>query len=211
MRAITVWLTSSQEFFQHLGWLGVLAYAVCMAIAGLFSSPLSPFAITAGMFFGFGRGFIAVQLGTMLSSAVNFLVARYIARDFVYRRLAAFPKFQAIDAAVGREGWKIVALIRFIPMPFGLANYAFGLTAVRFWPYVFATAFPIIIGNCFFVWVGVTTQAGIAATTGAGHQRHPMEWVMMGLAGVATLVAMVFVTRVAKKAVAQRDQSLVAE
>jgi uncharacterized membrane protein YdjX (TVP38/TMEM64 family) len=211
MKLLTSWLASSQDFFHSLGPLGFLVFAAAMAVCGLASVPLSPFAITAGLLFGFGEGFVTVQLGTTLSAAVNFLISRHVARGFVQQKLATHPKFVAIDSAVGREGWKIVALLRFVPMPFGLVNYAFGLTAVPFFSYLLASFFPIILGNVFFVWMGTTAQAGLEAATGAGRQRHPLEIAMMGLGVLAAFTAMVVVTRIARQAVAQRDETLAAE
>lgn len=211
MKQLTEWLASSQEFFHGLGAFGIFAYALTMTLAGLASLPLSPLAITGGLVFGFGKGFLTVQLGTALSAAVNFLVSRHLARGYVQAKLAGHAKFKAIDSAVGREGWKIVAILRFVPMPFGLVNYAFGLTAVRFWPYLVATFFPIILGNAFFVWMGTTAEAGISAATGVGRQRHPLEFGMMGLGVLAAFTAMVVVTRIARQAVAQRDETLLAK
>ncbi|MEQ1861561.1 MAG: VTT domain-containing protein [Chthoniobacteraceae bacterium] len=208
MKLLTDWLASSQDYFQNLGWIGVVAFAAMMALAGMAAVPMSPFAITAALCFGFGRGFVAVQLGTMLSAAVNFLVSRHLARARVQKRLAANGKFRAIDAAVGREGWKIVALIRFVPLPFGMVNYAFGLTAVRFWPYILATAVPILLPNAFFVWLGTTAQIGLEVATGTGRQRHPLEIGMMGLGVLAALAVLTYVTKIARRAIAQRDETL---
>ena len=134
MSSLLHWLTSSQDYFQQRGWLGVLLFVCGMVAVQLFLTPMSPVAITAGLFFGMGRGWVAVTLGTGIGAAVNFLISRYLARKAISRRLAHNEKFCLIDAAIGREGWKIVALLRFVPMPFGLANYAYGLTAIRFWP-----------------------------------------------------------------------------
>ncbi len=211
MKFVTAWLASSQEFFQHLGWLGMLLFALSMPIAGLAALPMSPFAITAGLIFGFGRGFLVVQLGTMMSAAVNFFISRHLARNFVQKKLATHPKFCAIDSAVGREGGKIVALLRFVPLPFGLMNYALGLTAIPFWPYLISTSLPIILGNSFFVWVGTTTQAGLEAASGAGRPRHPIEIGLMVLSVLAAFAALTYVTKVARQAIAQRDETLGAE
>jgi len=209
MKLLTGWLFSSQEFFHNLGWLGMLAYAGAMGLAGLASVPLSPFAITAGLVFGFGKGLLTVQAGTVLSAALNFLVSRHVARGFVQRKLAGHPKFRAIDIAVGREGWKIVALMRFVPMPFGLMNYLFGLTAIPFWPYLVATAFPIILGNVLFVWSGATAaEAGLAAASGQAQAAHPLKIAMMVLGILAAFAATTYVARIARKAVAQRDETL---
>lgn len=208
MKLLTAWLASSQEFFQQLGWVGMIAFAVTMAVAGLASIPLSAFAITAGLVFGFGRGLLTVQLGTLLCAAVNFLISRHVARSIVQRKLATHPKFRAIDAAVGREGWKIVALMRFVPVPFGFMNYAFGLTCIPFWPYLAATALPIVLGNSFFVWVGTTANAGIEAATGAGRARHPLEVAMMVLGILAAFAVLSYITKIARRAVAERDETL---
>jgi uncharacterized membrane protein YdjX (TVP38/TMEM64 family) len=66
-----------------------------------------------------------------LGATLAFLIGRYFARQWVAARLANYPKFKAVDEAVAREGWKIVALTRLSPVfPFSLLNYAFGLTNV---------------------------------------------------------------------------------
>ncbi|HET6408404.1 MAG TPA: hypothetical protein VFG14_11030, partial [Chthoniobacteraceae bacterium] len=52
MRLITDWLASSEQFFQQLGWLGLLVFAFAMALAALVMAPLSVFAIAAGIIFG---------------------------------------------------------------------------------------------------------------------------------------------------------------
>ncbi|MEI9895614.1 MAG: VTT domain-containing protein [Chthoniobacter sp.] len=129
---------------------------------------------------------------------MNFLLARYVARTAVTRYLAHHEKFRLIDAAIGREGGKIIALLRLCPIPFGLANYCYGLTAVRFWPYTIATFLAIIPANCFFVWIGASAHEGLAAATGNGRPHHPGEYVLLGVGLVAGLCALNYIARVAK-------------
>jgi uncharacterized membrane protein YdjX (TVP38/TMEM64 family) len=201
MSRLIEWLNASQQWFQDLGWLGVLAYAGLIVLVQMGMAPLSPFAVACGVFFGFGRGLLAVELGTTLGAALNFWISRHVARGAVASRLARNEKFRLIDEAIGREGWKIIALLRFCPVPFGLANYCYGLTAVRFWPYLLATIVAIVPGNCFFVWIGASAQVGLEALTGTGRPRHPFEYVLMGVGLMAAFVALVYVTRLARAAV----------
>jgi uncharacterized membrane protein YdjX (TVP38/TMEM64 family) len=168
--------------------------------------PLAVFAVAAGALFGFWKGLIAVTLGTNIGAIVNFLLSRYIARGAVARYLAHHEKFRVIDAAVGREGGKIVALLRLCPLPFGLANYCYGLTAVRFAPYSLATFLAIIPGNCFFVWAGASAHEGLAAVAGTGRPRHPAEYVLLGVGLVAAFCALAYITKVAKTALARTEQ-----
>ena len=204
MSALLNWLTSSQDYFRHLGWLGVLAFAGCIVLVQMIPAPLplSLMAMSGGLIFGMGGGWVAITIGTALGAAVNFLVARHVARDAFARRLAKNEKFRLIDTAIGREGWKIVALLRFVPMPFGLANYAYGITAISFWPYLFATVCAIIPANTFLVWLGATAHAGLAAATGAERPRHPGEYVLLGVGIVCAFLALRHITKVARAAVA---------
>ena len=208
MNAFTRWLAESEQFFHHLGWAGVLVYAGVIVLAGFVSAPLSPLAVGAGVLFGLGRGIFAVELGTALSASANFLVSRYIARGLVHRRVQRDERFRLIDEAIGREGWKIIALLRFVLMPFGFANYLYGLTAIPFWPYLLATFVAIIPANVALSWLGATAHVGLAAATGAGRPRHPMEYVFLAVGLCAAIAALMYVSKVARLALAKRTAHL---
>ena len=122
MSSLLHWLISSQDYFIQRGWLGVLLFAGGIVLAQMFIAPMSPVAIAAGFGLGFGRGWVAITIGTGIGAAVNFLISRYLVRGALARRLEKNEKFRLIDAAIAREGWKIVMMLRFVPMPFGLAN-----------------------------------------------------------------------------------------
>ena len=206
MHRLTDLLLSSHEKFQQLGWLGVLAYAAAIVVLQMVFVPLAPFAVAAGVGFGFLKGFIAITLGTNGGAAVNFVISRHLARNAVQRWLGHHEKFRLIDSAVGREGWKIIALLRLCPIPFGIANYAYGLTAIGFWPYFLATFFAIIPANCFFVWIGTSAHHGLAAATGAEHAKHPGEYVFLAVGLVAAFFVLRHITKLAKAAVAKVEQ-----
>src|SRR5204862_6765127 len=121
--------------------------------------------------FGFWRGFIALSIGTAMAAVLNFLISRYLLRGPIERRLAKNEKFRLIDAAIGREGWKIVALLRFVPMPFGVANYAYGLTAIPLLPYTLATIVAVIPANIVITWFGMAAKQGVVAASGTGHTK----------------------------------------
>ena len=195
------WLTESQHYFQSLGIWGIFLFAALCVGVQLCMSPLAPLAVAAGMFFGFWGGLGAVELGTGGGIVLNFLLARYIARNAIAHRLAKNEKFRVIDSAIGREGGKIIFLLRFCPIPFGLSNFCYGLTAVRFWPYLLASVAGIIPGNVFFTWVGATAESSLEDALHQ-HHTHPFQYLMMFLALVGGVSALTYVSRVAKAAVA---------
>ena len=126
-------------------------------------------------------------------------MGRYLARGWVSKQLEGKPKFQAIDEAVAREGWKIVGLTRLSPIfPFNLLNYGLGLTQVSLRDYFFPTWIGIIPGTILYVYLG--SLASDFATLGAGERsRTPAEWAFYGIGLVATAAVTWYVTRVAKK------------
>ncbi len=200
------YLNSWHDSLQSYGWWGVWAYALGLIVLQMALVPLAVFGLAAGAIFGFWKGVIAITIATNIGAIVNFLVSRYVARGTVTRYLAHHEKFRLIDAAIGREGGKIVALLRVCPLPFGLANYCYGLTSVRFGPYALATFLAIIPANCFFVWLGASAHEGLAALTGASRPRHPGEYVFLGAGLVAAFCALTYITRVAKAALAKSDR-----
>ena len=201
MTALTQKILEWQSFFQGLGWLGVLTYALVIVAAQLLCAPLSPVAVAGGLIFGLGRGFAAITLGTGLGAVVNFLLSRHFARATIQRWLAHHEKFKLIDAAIGREGWKIIALLRFCPIPFGLANYCYGLTAVRFGPYLVATIFAVMPANFFFSWFGASSHDALAAVGGTGQAAQPGRWVFTVVGLVAFFCALTYVAKIARAAV----------
>ncbi len=206
MSALINWLIASQQFFHNMGWLGLLAFAGIGLVVNLCLAPMSPVAIAGGFIFGFGEGLIAIWLGTTAGIVVNFLIARYIARDAIAHRFGKNEKFRLIDEAIGREGGKIVLLLRLCPIPFGLSNFCYGLTAVRFWPYFFASVVGIIPGNLFFTWLGSTAHESLAAVLDSHRARHPIEYVMMFTGLIAGFAALTYITRIARAAVANRQE-----
>jgi uncharacterized membrane protein YdjX (TVP38/TMEM64 family) len=157
----------------------------------------------AGAVFGLVTGTIAVSIGATLGATAAFLVGRHLARDAVARRLEAYPAFAAIDAAVAREGWKIVGLTRLSPVfPFVLLNYAFGLTRVPLRQYVLASWIGMLPGIVTYVYLG--SVAGNLAGLSPGRARTPAEWGLSLIGLAATLAVTLHVTRLARGALRRR-------
>jgi uncharacterized membrane protein YdjX (TVP38/TMEM64 family) len=195
------WLESWQATLVGLGWTGLFAFAVLFAATQMAAViPGSPLGMAAGFFFGFFKGWIAVTIGVAIASSVNFLISRHIAREAVARRLENNAKFRVIDSAIGRGGWKIVALLRFVPIPFGIANYAYGITPVRFWPYFGATMLATIPANMLFVSMGATFQGSLATLFSKDRPHSPLEFILPVAGLVAAVLAFRYITKLANAA-----------
>ena len=129
-----------------------LIYLAVWTVGPLFLPGL-PITLAGGVLFGPVWGVVYTSIGSTCGAGLVFLVARYLARDWVARKLAG-TRLMSLDDKVARHGWKIVAVSRLVPVfSFSLLNYAFGLTRISFWPYLAATfvgMLPLTIAYVYF-------------------------------------------------------------
>ena len=192
------WIKAFGEWSAQLGLTGALIYGVVFGIAAILMVPCLPLTIFAGFAFGMFSGLVAVWIGIGIGAAFGFLFARYVARVVVAQKLAQNSRFRAIDSAIAKEGWKIVGLLRLCPVPFGITNYLYGLTAISFWPYMAATMIGLLPPNIAFVYLGAFGKRTLDGP------RHPLEYVLGALAFLALLGVMIILRRIAQRATASQ-------
>jgi len=191
------------HWVEGLGFWGPVAFILGYAVATVAFVPGSLLTLAAGAIFGLVKGTIYTLVGATLGAAAAFLVARYLARRRVERKIAGNARFAAIDRAVGREGFKIVALLRLSPVfPFNLLNYALGLTKVTFLQYL-AASIAMLPGTLLYVYYGKAAGSLAALAGGAKTEKSLGSYIVLGLGLVATVVVTAFVTRLAGKALRQ--------
>jgi uncharacterized membrane protein YdjX (TVP38/TMEM64 family) len=191
---LSEWLPAFISWIDSLGPWAVVIFGAAYVLGTVLLAPGSAMSIAAGLCFG-GWAIPVVLVAATAGASLAFLIARHLARDMVARLIEERPNLKAVDKAVDEETWKVVVLLRLSPaVPFNLQNYAFGLTSVRFWPYVAATFAGIIPGTVLYVFLGMIGRA--AATNGAGGL---LRWLLFGAGLAATLAVAVILTRKAKE------------
>ena len=187
--------------FRGSAW-GPVAFAAVYALACLVL-PGSLITLAAGTLFGVVVGTAVVSLSSVTGASLAFWLGRTLARGLVEKPLAGNPRFRALDQAVAAGGFKIVLLTRLSPLfPFTLLNYAFGLTKVRFRDYVLASWIGMLPGTVMYVYLGSVAE-NLASVFAGGSEKTPEEWALIGLGLAATVAVTVYVTVVAKRALAR--------
>lgn len=188
------------SYIAGLGALGPVVFIAGYALATVAFVPGSLLTLAAGAIFGLPTGVALVFVGATLGGTLAFLVARYLARGAVERRLAGNARFAAVDRAIGGDGRRIVFLLRLSPaFPFTLLNYALGLTRVRLRDYVVASA-GMLPGTVLFVYYGKLAGDVAALAGGVQAPRTTSYYVLLGAGLVATLLVTTLVTRLARRA-----------
>ena len=196
------WLESFQGWVRGMGPAGMVLYGAVYVAAVLLFVPGIVLTLGAGFLFGLGRGILLVSAASTTAAALAFLIARYFARSSVEKLAQTSPRFEAIDRAIGKEGWKVVALLRLSPLvPFSLSNYLYGLTSIRFAPYVATSWAAMLPATVLYVYLGAAGR-----TIGEKTQRSPWEWALLGVGLAATAAVTVLLTRKAKKELASLER-----
>src|SRR5262249_58620238 len=101
-------------------------YIALYALATVALVPGAIFGLAGGVLFGAIWGSLWNLLGATLGATLAFLVAHYIAADWVARKAGGLLKrlIEGVDA----EGWRFVALVRLCPaFPVKLPHQALAL------------------------------------------------------------------------------------
>lgn len=198
-------LHNSLTGIQNLGLLGALAFILLYIMTTIALVPGSILTLSAGVIFGVAWGSFYVFLGAICGETLAFLIGRYLARDWVYRKIQGNQQFLAINKALKREGFKIILLTRLSPIfPFSLLNYAFGVTGVSLRDY-FLGSIGMIPMTITYVYFG--SVAGDLATIGENALANEgLRWAIRIFALLTAIAATVYLTRIARKAL---DESLI--
>jgi uncharacterized membrane protein YdjX (TVP38/TMEM64 family) len=196
------WLRDFNAWVAHMGLAGIFIFIGVYAAATLLLAPGAILTIGAGFAFGLWKGFLAVSAGATLGASLAFLVARFVARDKIQTIAQRNDKFRRIDTAIGKQGPRLIFLLRLSPLiPFNLSNYFYGLTGVKFWPYVLASWIGMMPGTFLYVYIGTAGQAAVSAAAGGEVvERGWQYWTFVSVGLATTVTVTVWVTKIARDA-----------
>ena len=146
---------------RDLGPWAPLIHVLLFAVGTVFFVPGAIFGLAGGALFGPLWGTLLNLAGGTLGATASFLVARYVAADWVRSKVGG--RLQRLVAGVEAEGWRFVAFVRLVPLfPFNLLNYALGLTQIPLAQYVLASLVCMAPGTLAYAWLGYAGREALA-------------------------------------------------
>lgn len=204
--AVLIYFDAHEQVLRLLKWFDAqgdwapMLVILIMAVVVVLVLPGVLFTTGAGFVFGVVEGSIVVVLGTTLGAALAFLIARHLfgqrARSFVM----AHAKLQVVSEELTPHGWKIVLLTRLIPFfPSKISNYFFGLTPFSLLGFVGGSLLGFTPYSVHNVYLG-SIAADITTLGARNLDRTPLEWALYGVGFIATVVAVIYLNRLARRA-----------
>lgn len=166
-------LVARLEAVRESSWAWPAMFGL-LALVGMIGAPITPLLLANGAIFGFLGGYVANLGALVLAGLGGFSIARLLGRDLfllVLRRTG----LERIEATLERHGFWSLVRIRFLPIPFGILNYASGLTAMPVGRFLGATSLTMVPVLAVYTYLGhalmgvaVEDKKGLLWTAGAG-------------------------------------------
>ncbi len=146
-------ITLVQTQLENAGAAAPLIFMLIYILSTVLFLPGSLLTLLGGALFGPVFGTFYSLTAATLGAMASFLIARYLASDWVEKKSAG--RIQQLIQGVNHEGWRFVAFTRLMPLfPFNLLNYALGLTRIRFSHYSIATYVFMLPGAIAYTYLG---------------------------------------------------------
>ena len=194
------WTTRLAERAREAGSVGVAIFFAAYVISTVAAVPGSILTLAAGFAYGPFWGLGLASPASVAGATCAFILGRTLLRDWAARQVGSAPKARAIDAAVEREGFKLVLLLRLSPLfPFNALNYLLSLSKVRLRDYVAASAIGMLPGTALYVYLGsLATTAAELSSVGEGG--GGVRTVVHSVGLLATVAVVIVASRAAKRA-----------
>ncbi len=154
-----------EAWIHDAGIIAPLLFVLIYAIATVLFLPGTVLTLAGGALFGPVLGTFYNLSGATLGATLAFLIARYLASDWVTQKTGGRVK-QLING-VEEEGWRFVAFVRLVPLfPFNVLNYALGLTRLRLAHYIIASFVFMLPGAAAYTYLGYAGREALAGGEG---------------------------------------------
>ena len=176
------WFTENETF-------GVVIFISLYIVFGIIALPASFHKYLAGVIYGFGPGIIIAWIGSMIGAIAPFFLGKKWMNPYARKTLENYPSLKGLEDEMTKRGVKVVALTRAsLVIPYGVLNYAYGATKLKFKDFIIGN-FAMIIPSIMYAWWGsqtIVTSDGIETAA-----KTPFDFFIVGLSVIITMVLIV--------------------
>lgn len=139
-------------YLQHYERESVLVYIGLQILQIVISVlPGQVFQMAAGYLYGFWWALLYAMIGAIIGTAITFMLAKALGRDFLHLFFGEEKMSYYIDRFNSKQGYMLVFLIYLIPgLPKDVVSYAAGASEIKFKPFIILSAvgrLPGMIGS----------------------------------------------------------------
>ena len=178
LKASQSWLLD-QQAQNKLLFLSVFACVYVVTTALSVPGAGTVLTLAAGALFGFFQGLVVVSFASTIGATIAFLIARYLARDFVQDRFS--NKLQKINEGFRKDGGFYLFTMRLVPLfPFFAVNLLMALTPIKTSTYYWVSQLGMLPGTAVYVNAG-TQLSSLESTSDIASPALIVSFVLLGV------------------------------
>jgi uncharacterized membrane protein YdjX (TVP38/TMEM64 family) len=180
--------------------VGIVIFVISFGILSCLLIPTSLLSVIGGVLFKpIYQSIVLSLLGSQVGIIISILTGKGLLRPYVLKLYGTNPKVKAVDAAIEKEGLKVVILLRLTPVfPFGVCNYILSGTCLSIMQIMIGSIIGNLPGsvlNCIFG--SLIGDLADAATQNKPQRIQALTWLFTG---VFSICAVVLIGMIARKA-----------
>ncbi|GAM24164.1 hypothetical protein SAMD00019534_073390 [Acytostelium subglobosum LB1] len=178
---------------------GSIVIMLIYSVSLVFCFPGTPINLAAGFLFGVYLGSFATVVGCDLGAVLAFFIGRSLTREWAEKQIKSNKRYSQIDTAVAKNGLLIIFLLRLSPViPFGICNYIFGATKVKFSKYWLATTAGLIPCTVAYTYLG-SLMRNLTEIYSDDSGEKQEQLIFISVATIFTVVIILVITIVTKR------------
>lgn len=196
LAAIGLWVRPTPEQLQSsFGATGPYAPLVFIASGVVLITGFVPktiVSVAAGALFGTTVGLLVMVVVAVGAAALNYWIARILARDHWARWSAGRPYWDAVRRVTEQGGFRLHLLLRFSPIPTMVIGYACGAAGARLVPFLLAAG-TAVAGQVLWIYSGAVASEMLTQEAASG-EAALAQWTSL-IVAVGASVALAVVLR----------------
>ncbi|CAH1778673.1 unnamed protein product [Owenia fusiformis] len=153
--------------------------------------------IASGYLYGPIYGLFLVSTSAVCGILVSDLIIRKCLSELVAANLKNESLLALLRVVEGHQGFKVVALARLTPIPFGLQNGVFAMVKISKWQYLAASWLGLLPTQLLNGYIGSTLRSMEDVLT--DNKKNLMGYIMFSIQILLTIALMIFVVRKARQ------------
>jgi uncharacterized membrane protein YdjX (TVP38/TMEM64 family) len=200
-------------WFQRKGSAGAILYGALYVLATVLLFPGTPLTLGAGFLYGTAVGSAVVSIASTAAATAGFLLARYIAADWLARRSERYSSLRTLDRSIAEHGFKMVLIMRLQPVfiPFAYLNMGLGLSRVRLRDFVIGSWLGMLPGTILYVYAGSLLNAAyfthFSARSLTVHEPIGLHRILFLFGGAAFLAFCLLISHVARTSLRRMQET----
>ncbi len=192
---------SIDNLIRNSGSMGPIIYTCILSLAILMLFPTPVLKIFSGTFFGFSLGLLINFTASMIGGLLAFFIGRYFFGGVVSKLIEKNEIAIELERSLETEGFRLSFIVRLSPLiPDEWLNYILSVTPISTKNFILSNSSSIVYSLVYAYYGSILGRVVFNQKGLSNIEYSPIDWFLMILGVIATIISAIIITNVSKKA-----------